>query len=95
MLEAVDEMLGWMGDRPDLATTHVDVAHQFEARDRALLAHASQVAPDSSFFRWPRDLQQRAWPFEDFQLVESRIDAPEEEHDLFAGIVDEEQAARA
>ncbi|OUD86776.1 Mycothiol S-conjugate amidase [Clavibacter michiganensis subsp. michiganensis] len=76
MLEAVDEMLGWMGDRPDLATTHVHVADHFEARDRALLSHASQVAPDSSFFRWPRDLQQRAWPFEDFQLVESRVPRP-------------------
>ncbi|WP_310889692.1 mycothiol conjugate amidase Mca [Clavibacter capsici] len=97
MLEAVDEMLGWMGDRPDLSTTHVHVADHFEARDRALLSHASQVAPDSTFFRWPRDLQQRAWPFEDFQLVESRVDAPDEEHDLFAGIPDDadDRAARA
>ena len=89
LVERLGEMLEWMGSRPDLATTHVHVAEHFPARDAALRAHASQVPLDSPFFFWPNDLQAAAWPTEDFQLVESAVEVPEHEDDLFAGVVDD------
>lgn len=85
-LARMEELREWMRDRPNLATTQVEVGAFLEARDAALRAHASQVAPDSSFFFWPNDLQRKAWPFEDFQLAVSRVDSPLPETDLFAGI---------
>lgn len=84
--EGLGEMVAWMGQRPSLATTHVDVGAHFETRDAALRAHASQVPPDSPFFFWPNDTQREAWPFEDFQLVESSVASDLPETDLFAGI---------
>jgi mycothiol S-conjugate amidase len=91
LLERFKEMRNW-ADRPDLATTHVPVGDFFESRDAALLAHASQVSPESSFFFWPNDLQREAWPYEDFQLVDSRVTTELPENDLFAGFRDEESA---
>jgi mycothiol S-conjugate amidase len=55
-------------------------------RDAALRAHASQVPPDSSFFFWPNEIQQQVWPWEDFELVQSRVESAIPESDLFAGI---------
>ncbi len=84
------EIEGWMSrmrDRPDLATTHIDVAGFFEQRDEALRSHASQVSPDSTFFFWPNDLQREVWPFEDFQLATTLVQSDLPEHDLFTGIV--------
>jgi mycothiol S-conjugate amidase len=91
LLEQVAEMERWF-DRPDTTTTHVPVGEFFEARDAALKAHESQVAPDSMFFLWPNDLQRAAWPYEDFELVDSRVETTTPESDLFAGITDEESA---
>jgi mycothiol S-conjugate amidase len=91
LLERFTEMRNW-ADRPDLATTHVPVGEFFESRDAALLSHASQVSPESSFFFWPNDLQRQAWPYEDFQLVDSLVETELPESDLFAGIRDEESA---
>ena len=85
----LEEMLDWFEDRPSGATTHIDVSDHLETRDRALRAHSSQVPPDSAFFFWPNDAQRVAWPFEDFELVTSLVDAPTPETDLFAGIIDE------
>lgn len=81
-----ERMREWMGARPDTATTHVPSGEFFEVRDAALLAHASQVPPDSSFFFWPIDLQRAAWPYEDFELVVSHVPSTLPESDLFAGI---------
>jgi mycothiol S-conjugate amidase len=88
LIERLTEMLERFSDRPDLATTHVPVSEFFPVRDAALRAHASQVPLDSAFFFWPHDLQVAAWPTEDFQLVESRVDSPVPETDLFAGVAD-------
>jgi mycothiol S-conjugate amidase len=91
LIPQFEQMREWMPDRPYQATTEVPSADFFEHRDRALRAHASQVAPDSSFFFWPNDLQRQAWPHEDFQLVTSLVDSPLPETDLFAGITDSEE----
>ncbi len=76
-------------DKPDVSTTRVPVGDFLELRDRALLSHASQVSPDSTFFRWPNDLQRQVWPTEDFQLAHSVEPAILPEDDLFAGVIDE------
>ncbi len=90
LAEQLAEMLTWMKDRPARATAHIPAGDFFEVRDAALRAHASQVAPDSSFFFWPNDLQRRAWPFEDFELARSIVPTDDTESDLFAGIEDTE-----
>lgn len=76
-------------DRPDKGpriTTRVECAEYFPVRDNALRAHATQVDPDGFWFHVPMELQQRAWPTEDFELVRSMVDAPVPESDLFAGV---------
>ncbi|WP_174843682.1 MULTISPECIES: mycothiol conjugate amidase Mca [unclassified Cryobacterium] len=89
LLEPLGAAREWMKDYPKLATTHVPVGDFLEVRDAALRAHASQVAPTSSFFFWPNDLIREAWPYEDFQLVESKVDTVIPESDLFTGIRDD------
>lgn len=89
LLEPLGAARDWMKDYPRLATTHVPVGPFLEVRDAALRAHASQVAPNSSFFFWPNDLIREAWPYEDFQLVESKVDTVMPESDLFAGVEDD------
>jgi mycothiol S-conjugate amidase len=76
-------------DRPDKGpriTTRVDCGAYFPVRDDALRAHATQVDPDGFWFQVPMELQQKAWPTEDFQLVRSMVDSPLPESDLFAGV---------
>ncbi|MFM9920219.1 mycothiol conjugate amidase Mca [Lacisediminihabitans sp. H27-G8] len=92
-LAQMQEFRERMKDRPVLTTTQVPVGDFFDARDTALRAHASQVAPDSAFFFWPNDLQRQAWPFEDFQLALSLVDSPLPETDLFSGIPAEDLSA--
>ncbi len=86
LLSAFEEMREWMMRREYTGTARVDVGEFLDVRDAALLAHASQVSPDSSFFFWPNEVQRQAWPFEDYRLAESRVQAAEFEFDLFEGI---------
>jgi mycothiol S-conjugate amidase len=81
-----------MSDYPKLATTHVPIGDFLEVRDEALRSHASQVSPTSSFFFWPNAMVRKAWPYEDFQLVESKVDSDMPESDLFAGVRDRDDA---
>jgi mycothiol S-conjugate amidase len=74
------------GRRDPKVTTQVNVAEWFERRDQALLAHATQVDPQGWFFGVPLDIQQEAWPTEDFELVTSYVDTSLPEDDLFAGV---------
>jgi mycothiol S-conjugate amidase len=69
-------------------TTRVECADWFEVRDRALLAHATQIDPNGWFFTIPRDLQRRIWPTEEYELARTLVDAPPAEEDLFAGVRD-------
>jgi mycothiol S-conjugate amidase len=73
-------------DRGVRVTTRVECADYFPVRDDALRAHATQVDPDGFWFQVPMDLQRRAWPTEDFELVRSFVDSPAPESDLFAGV---------
>lgn len=67
-------------------TTKVPCADYFGVRDQALLAHATQIDPDGFWFAVPRELQERVWPTEDFELVDSKVETTLPEDDLFAGI---------
>ena len=67
-------------------TTQVPCAEYFDVRDQALLAHATQIDPDGAWFSTPLELQQKAWPTEDFELVRSLVDSELPEDDLFAGV---------
>jgi mycothiol S-conjugate amidase len=83
------EWLDRLNDRPDpgeRVTTRVQCADWFDVRDKALLAHETQIDPNSRWFFTPMDLQREVWPTEDYELVRSLVDAPTPEDDLFAGI---------
>jgi len=71
-------------ERP--VTTRVPCADYFEVSDRALLAHATQVDPEGSFFALSRELRARVWPTEDYELARSHVPTATPEDDLFAGI---------
>ena len=73
-------------------TTRIPCAEYFPVRDRALIAHATQIDPDGPWFHVPLDLQQEVWPTEDFELVRTVVESTLPEDDLFAGI--REQVAR-
>jgi len=79
----------WSSDRPDpgeRVTTRVQCADWFDVRDRALMAHETQIDPTSRWFTVPRDLQREIWPTEDYELVRSLVDTEVPEDDLFEGI---------
>jgi mycothiol S-conjugate amidase len=83
------EWLDRWADRPDNSdrvTTRVRCADWFEVRDRALLAHATQVDPNSFWFACPLEIQKRVWPTEDYELVRSLVDTSLPEDDLFSGV---------
>jgi mycothiol S-conjugate amidase len=67
-------------------TTKVDAGDFFEQRNRALLAHATQVDPDGHFFALSAAEQARIWPTEEFDLALSYVPLAEGEDDLFAGL---------
>jgi mycothiol S-conjugate amidase len=76
----------WEDREEPRVTTRVECADFFDVRDRALLAHATQIDPDGWWFAIPRELQRRVWPTEDFELVRSSVPAGDREDDLFAGL---------
>ena len=67
-------------------TTRVHCADHFETRDRALLAHATQIDPNGFWFAVPNEIVAQAWPTEDYHLVRSLVDTEVPEKDLFAGV---------
>lgn len=76
-------------ERP--VTTRIPVAAWFPKRDAALAAHASQIDPNGFFFAVPRELEAEVWPWEEYELAESRVPLPQlesgtYEEDLFAGV---------
>jgi mycothiol S-conjugate amidase len=79
----------WL-DRPShdhLITTRVDVEAHYSARSGALMAHATQIDPESKFwFGLPDDVVARLYPWEDYQLADSRVPTELPEDDLFAGV---------
>jgi mycothiol S-conjugate amidase len=90
-LERWDEEVDADGERwPEpVITTQVDVAKWLpQARD-ALIAHATQIDPNGSWFSMPDELVAELYPWDDYTLVRSEVPTPEPEGDLFAGIDEE------
>ncbi|HSK57328.1 MAG TPA: mycothiol conjugate amidase Mca [Jiangellales bacterium] len=86
-----ERLAEWVPD-PEHArriTTRVPCADYFPVRDRALLAHATQIDPEGPWFAVPLDVHQKAWPTEDYELARSLVDTDLPEDDLFAGLRDE------
>jgi mycothiol S-conjugate amidase len=69
-------------------TTHVPCGEFFEIRDKALIAHATQIDPDGAWFRVPLEIQQEVWPTEEYELAKSLVETSLPENDLFAGVRD-------
>ena len=83
-----DRLKEWKADPAHDAriTTRIECADYFPVRDRALIAHATQIDPDGPWFHVPLEVQQAVWPTEDFELVKSMVPSEVPEDDLFAGI---------
>jgi mycothiol S-conjugate amidase len=67
-------------------TTRVPCADYFAVRDRALIAHATQIDPEGRWFAVPLEVHQKAWPTEDYELAQSLVPQQTAEDDLFAGV---------
>jgi mycothiol S-conjugate amidase len=83
------EWLDKWEDKPEDAeriTTSIECAKYFPIRDAALRAHATQIEPDGRWFLVSTELQQGAWPTEEFQLASSLVPTTLPESDLFAGL---------
>jgi mycothiol S-conjugate amidase len=71
-------------------TTRIDVGEFLNERRAALLAHRTQIDPDSFWMRLPEDVVREVFPWEEYRLARSLVDAtvPPDgfEEDLFAGV---------
>ena len=67
-------------------TAQIDVSDYIETRSKALLAHATQIDPDSFWFAIPDELQKKVYPWEDYTLFQSTAPTEAPESDLFAGL---------
>jgi mycothiol S-conjugate amidase len=94
-MDSRDAEVSHSGDDADdsleqVTTTRVDVRDQIEVGRAALLAHRTQIPPDSFFFRVPLEVEQELHPWEEYVLARTLVDpgVPEGEYetDLFAGL---------
>lgn len=80
----------WFKDRPsqdERATTSIDINGYSDVRRDALLAHRTQVDPNSRFwFGLPPEVQREIHPFDDYILARSLVESEPPEDDLFAGV---------
>jgi mycothiol S-conjugate amidase len=84
--------IGWLEnwdsigfEEPEI-TAAIDVGDYIELRSKALLAHATQIDPDSFWFAIPDDMVKKFYPWEDYTLIASSVEVHQPEDDLFAGI---------
>jgi len=77
-------------DRPSQdhkITTRIDITGYYPIRSAALRAHATQIDPEERFwFGLSDEIAEAAYPFEDFELADSRVPTEIPEDDLFAGL---------
>ena len=77
-----------------LITTKINIHEHWDVRTKALLAHRTQIDPESKFwFGLPPEAMRDVHPYDDYVLARSLVDLPERaegelEDDLFAGIRD-------
>jgi mycothiol S-conjugate amidase len=74
----------WQDDR---ITTAIDIDGYGAVRFDALLAHATQIDPESPFwFGLPREVASSIHPYDDYIRASSTVEVPTPEDDLFAGL---------
>jgi len=66
--------------------SRIDVTGYIDRARLALRAHATQVDPDGFWFQVPTPVVEAAYPYEDFELLASRVEVTEPERSLFANI---------
>jgi mycothiol S-conjugate amidase len=80
----------WFKRRPnsdEKTTTSIDIYGYQDVRRDALLAHRTQVDPNSRFwFGLPPEVAREIHPYEDYIRARSLVDADIPETDLFAGV---------
>lgn len=67
-------------------TTQVPIGDFLDRRDAALRAHRTQVEPDGFFFATPNDFLREVWPYDDYVLIDSKVETQIPEYDVFAGL---------
>ncbi|MGH9243401.1 MAG: mycothiol conjugate amidase Mca [Acidimicrobiales bacterium] len=73
--------------RDDRITTRIPIREHYDRRVQALLAHATQVDPNSPFwFGLPPEVASGTYPYDDYRLARSLAEAEPPEDDLFAGL---------
>jgi mycothiol S-conjugate amidase len=72
--------------RDPVVTTQVNVARWLGRRRDALIAHATQIDPNSFWFAVPDEVVAEVYPWEDFTLARTLVPTGEHETDLFAGL---------
>jgi len=73
-------------DDADRITTKIPASDYFDVRDRALLAHRTQIDPEGMWFAVPRELERQVWSTEDFELAYTAVETTLPEDDLFQGL---------
>jgi mycothiol S-conjugate amidase len=76
----------WDPDHVDPTTTRIDVGDYLSVARQALIAHATQIDPNGRWFSLPEELLREIYPYEEFELADSRVQVPPGEDSLFAGI---------
>jgi mycothiol S-conjugate amidase len=76
----------WDPDHQDPTTTRIDVGDYLSTARQALIAHATQIDPDGGWFVLPEEVIREVYPYEEFQLADSRVTTSVPEDSLFAGI---------
>ena len=68
-------------------TTKIEISGYTDVRRAALLAHATQIDPDSPFwFGLPTEIARTVHPYDEYVLARSLVDSEPPEDDLFAGV---------
>jgi mycothiol S-conjugate amidase len=70
-----------------LITTQIEISDYGDVRRQALLAHATQIDPESPFwFGLPPEVARTVHPYDDYVLGRSTVPIDPPEDDLFAGV---------
>jgi mycothiol S-conjugate amidase len=76
----------WGPDYEDRTTTRIEIGDFLPTARQALLAHATQIDPHGDWFKLPEEIIREVYPYEEFELAESRVEASPPEDSLFTGI---------
>ncbi len=78
-------------------TTSIATGQYYDRRKAALLAHATQIDPESPFwFALPDDIARDVHPIDEYHLARTTVEVTLPEDDLFAGVeADADEAAYA